>query len=403
MPPAAPSLSADEARRLALDAQGFGLARPRGPVTTAHVRRTIDRLRLLQIDSVNVLVRAHYLPLFSRLGPYDRGILDRLAYARRELFEFWAHEASLVPTRLHPWLRWRMAARKPWDAIATLLRDEPGAIDAVLAEVKARGGIGAGDLADGGGRGGAWWGWGRGKHVLEWLFATGRVTTTARRGFERLYDLVERVLPAEVLAAPTPPPDAARKALLLESAQALGVATARDLADYFRLHKPTARGLVAELAEEGALRRVRVEGWRDDAFVTRNLRPPRALAASRALLSPFDSLVFERARTERLFGFRYRVEIYVPEGKRTYGYYVLPFLLDGDLVARVDLKADRAGGRLLVKAAHLEPGRDAGRVADALAAELRAMADWLGLERVVVLRRGDLAREVRAACARPRP
>jgi len=402
-PPAPPdvlALSAAEARRLAPGAQGFGAPRPKGPVTTAQVRRTIDRLRLLQLDSINVLVRAHYMPLFSRLGPYDRAILDRLAYERRELFEFWALEASLVPTRLHPWLRWRMAL-KPWGTIATMLRVEPHACDAILAEVTARGGIGAGELADPGGRGGAWWGWGRGKHVLEWLFATGRVTTTSRRGFERLYDLVERVLPADVLGAPTPPPDVARKALLVESARALGVATARDLADYFRLHKPTARALVDELVAEGTLRQVRVEGWRHAAFAPRDLRPPAGRAASCALLSPFDSLVFERARTERLFGFRYRVEIYVPAPKRTYGYYVLPFLLDGHLVARVDLKADRANGRLLVKAAHLEAGRDAGRTAEALAAELRAMADWLELERVVVERRGDLHRALRAAVAGP--
>jgi hypothetical protein len=225
------------------------------------------------------------------------------------------------------------------------------------------------------------------------------VTTASRRGFERLYDLVERVLPADVLGAPTPAPDVARKALLVESARALGVATARDLADYFRIHKPTARGLVEELVEEGALRRVRVEGWKHAAFAPRDLRPAKGRATSRALLSPFDSLIFERARTERLFGFRYRVEIYVPAQKRTYGYYVLPFLLDGDLVARVDLKADRAKGRLLVKAAHLEPGRDAGETAEALAAELRSMADWLELERVVVERRGDLHRELRAAVA----
>jgi uncharacterized protein YcaQ len=396
---ASPDLSADEARRTILEAQGLLRPRPRRAADERALLEAVERLRLLQIDSVNVLERAHYVPLFSRLGPYDRTALDRLAFERRALFEFWGHEASLLPVRLHPLLRWRMEARTPWGTVATLLRDAPDAADAVLRELTERGPLGTSDLSDKGGRAGPWWGWGRGKHLLEWLFATGRVTTSTRRRFERVYDRTERVLPPEVLAAPAPPPDEAKKALLLESAAALGVGTARDLADYFRIHKATAAGLVEALASEGRLRRVRVEGWRHPAYALPTFRVPRAAPAARALLSPFDPLVFERARTERVFGFRYRIEIYTPAAKRVHGYYVLPFLLDGRLAARVDLKADRARCRLLVPGAFLEPGPDRDATAAALATELRLLADWLGLERIVVGRRGDLRTELRAALA----
>jgi len=385
-----------EARRRALVAQGFGAPRPRGPVGVHHVRRAIDRVGLLQLDSVQVLVRAHYLPLFSRLGPYDRDLLDRLAYRDRELFEYWGHEASLLPLRLHPLLRWRMA-RKPWAAVEALLRKQPDAGDALLARIDAEGPLTASDVKVADGRRGSWWGWGTTKHLLEWLFWTGRLTTADRRRFERVYERPERVLPRVVLDAPTPSPDDARRELLLLSARALGVATATDLADYYRLHKPTARALVEGLAADGRLRRVRVEGVAHDAFVLPDAPPaPRAVRA-RALLAPFDPLVFERARTERLFGFRYRLEIYVPAPQRTYGYYVLPFLLDEALVARVDLKADRAREALVVRAAHLEPGAPAEPVVDALAGELRAMARWLDLSRVVVERRGALHAPLRAA------
>ena len=389
-------LSAGEARRVVLEAQGFADARPASVPGERHIHRVLDRIRLLQIDSVNVLVRAHYLPLFSRLGPYDRAILDRLTYEKRELFEFWGHAATLLPSRFHPLLRWRMD-RKTWPDLDRLRQEKPGFVESVLRQIAERGALAASELSDSGVRAGAWWGWGEGKNVLEWLFATGRVTTSTRRNFERVYDLTERVLPTHVLSAPTPTPHDARKALLVESAHALGVATARELADYFRIHGPTAKGLVAELAEEGALRRVRVEGWPHPAFASPAVKVPRKAPSARALLSPFDPLVFERARTHRIFDFHYRIEIYTPESKRVYGYYVLPFLLDGDLSARVDLKADRATGRLLVRAAHLEPGRDAPKVAEALAFELREVARWLKLERVVVERRGGLARALRAA------
>ena len=389
-------LSADEARRIVLEAQGLSGARPRGEPRERHIHAVLDRIRLLQIDSVNVLVRAHYLPLFSRLGPYDRAMVDRLAYEKRELFEFWGHAATLLPARFQPLLRWRMA-RKVWPDLERLHREKPGFVDSVLAEITTRGPLAASELSDPGTRAGAWWGWGDGKNVLEWLFATGRVTTATRRNFERIYDLTERVLPAELLAAPTPAPNDAKKSLLVESAHALGVATARELADYFRIHGPTAKTLVAELAEHGALRQVRVEGWAHPAFAPPGIRVPRKAPSARALISPFDPLVFERARAHRIFDFHYRIEIYTPEAKRIYGYYVLPFLIDGDLAARVDLKADRATGRLLVHAAHLEPGRNAPRVAEALAHELREVARWLDLSRVVIARKGSLAPALRAA------
>lgn len=385
-----------EARRRALAAQGFGAPRPRGVVGAAHVRAVIDRIGLLQLDAVQVLVRAHYLPLFSRLGPYDRDLLDRLAYRDRELFEYWGHEASLLPVRLHPLLRWRMA-REPWEAVAKVLRAQPDVVDRLLARIDAEGPLAASDLQVADGRRGAWWGWGTTKHVLEWLFRTGRLTTADRRRFERVYDRPERVLSRDVLDAPVPSPDDARRELLLLSARALGVATATDLADYYRLHAPTARALVEGLVADGRLRRTRVEGWAHDAFLLPDAGPAPPRVGARALLAPFDPLVFARARTERLFGFRYRIEIYVPARRRRHGYYVLPFLLDEALAARVDLQADRARGALVVRAAHLEPGRDPARVSDALAPELHAMARWLDLDRVVVERRGAFAPAVRAA------
>src|SRR5262245_29981206 len=389
------ALSADEARRTALAAQGLLDARPARPATARDVLRVIERVRLLQIDSINVLVRAHYLPLFSRLGPYDRAILDRLTYEKRALYEAWAHAATILPTRFHRLLRWR-SERRPWRDIERIERERPGYVEEVRRRIEADGPTAVSDLPGETAKG-SWWGWADGKHVLEWLFATGRVVACARRNFERVYDLAHRVLPREHLDADAPAPDAAKKALLLESADALGVATVRDLADYFRLHVPTARALVGELVEEGRLRRVRVEGWEAPAFATTGLRVPRRESAARALLSPFDSLLFQRARAERLFSMRYRIEVYTPERKRVYGYYVLPFLLDGEIVARVDLKADRAAGRLLVRAAHKEAEADGRAVVEPLAHELFELARWLDLGSVVVERRGGLSARLGAA------
>jgi uncharacterized protein YcaQ len=387
-------LSLAEARRLALSAQGFdGRSRARAP-SAQRLSETLARLRLLQIDSVSVLVRAHYLPLFSRRGPYDRAFLDRLAYEERAWFEGSGHAASLLPARLEPLLRWR-AERRPWPAVARILRRSPSFAEGVLRRIAEEGPLTASDLAGEGPRPRGMWNWGPAKHVVEWFFATGRLAVAGRRGFERRYDLSERVLPADVLRAPTPTKEDAQAALLLESAEALGVATLADLADYFRLRVPAARPLVARLVEDGRLSRVRVEGWKADAYVPSDVaRAPRSVSA-RALLSPFDSLVFRRDRTERLFAFRYRIGIYTPAAKREHGYYVLPFLHDEALRARVDLKADRATGRLLVRRAFLEPGERAGPVADALAEELRLVARWLDLARVVVESRGAFGAAVR--------
>jgi len=393
-------LSVRAARRVALAAQGFADPAPRGPVHRGHLRQALRRTQLLQIDSVNVFERAHHLPLFSRLGPYDTGLLADLTYGRRELFEYWGHEASLLPVALHPLLRWRMARAESleegWGGSLRIMRDQPEYVANVLQRVREQGPIGAGALRDGPRRGGSWWSWDSAKLALEYLFWSGRVSTSSRRSFERLYDLTERVLPAAVLAAPTPSREDAQRALVLLSARAHGVATERDLRDYFRLRVDEAAVAVRSLVEEGALLRVDVEGWRQPAYLHPDARVPRRVRAS-ALLSPFDPLVWERSRTTRLFGFDYRIEIYVPAAKRVHGYYVLPFLHDEQLAARVDLKSDRAGGVLRVLAAWLEPGADPAGVAEALAAQLLRAAAWQRLGDVVVAPRGDLAPVLAAA------
>ncbi len=395
-------LSAAQARRLALGAQGFARPRDAAPPSARAIRAAVDRLGLLQIDSVNVLVRAHYLPLFSRLGPYDRDGLDRLAhYAPRRLFEYWGHEASLIPVGTQPLLRWRMARARheAWGGMRRIAEERPELLERVLEEVRARGPLPASAVVeDGPRRTGPWWDWSDAKRAFEYLFWSGQLTSARRRGFERLYDVPERVLPRAVLEAPTPPEDEAQRGLVRIAARALGVATARDLRDYFRL--PAAEGLarVAELAEAGELLSVRVEGWDQPAFVHPEAVIPRRVEA-RALVAPFDPLVWERARAERLFGFRYRIEIYVPAPQRVHGYYVLPFLLGDRLVARVDLKADRQAGVLRVQAAHAEPDAPP-HTAGELAEELSTLAGWLGLEDgVAVADRGDLAPALQRAAS----
>jgi uncharacterized protein len=393
-------LSAAQARRMALAAQGFDEPRPAAVPDRRALRRVLGRVGALQIDSVNVLVRSHYLPLFSRLGPYPVALLERAAYqAPRDLFEYWGHEASLLPVAAHPLFRWRMAraADEAWGGMRRLQRDRPGYVEAVLEEVRVRGPVAAGELEEERPRrSGPWWDWHDAKRALEWLFWAGRVTAAGRRGFERLYDLPERVLPPAVVRAPTPSEADAQRDLLRIAARALGVATERDLRDYFRLTAGEARARVAELVEAGELRRVTVQGWRQPAYVHPDARVPRRVEAA-ALLSPFDSLVWARDRTERLFGMQYRLEIYVPADRRVHGYYVLPFLLGDALVARADLKADRAAGVLRAQAAWAQDGHAPAAVASALAAELRAMAGWLRLERVEAADRGDLAPHLRRA------
>jgi uncharacterized protein len=389
-----------QARRIALAAQGFGRPRPAGRVDGGHIGRVVDTLSLLQIDSVNVLSRAHYLPAYSRLGPYPRERLDQLTWGSGRMFEYWAHEASFLPAPMWPLFRWRMEARRghgTWGSARGLIADRPGYIEDVLEEVRDRGPLSAREVSDAVSRRGTWWSWSDAKVALEALFATGDVTVSSRVNFERRYDLPERVLPAEVVDAPTVPEAEARRELLRISARALGVATASDLYDYFRLKGPVTAPRLAELVEAGELTPVRVRGWSQQAYLAPAAKIPRRIRA-RALLSPFDSMVFERSRLERLFDFRYRIEIYVPAPKRLYGYYVLPFLLDEAFVARVDLKADRAAGLLVVQAAWSEPAAPADTAVE-LAAELEALASWLGLSAVSVTGKGDLGPALALALA----
>jgi uncharacterized protein YcaQ len=392
-------LSLDEARRVALAAQGFAEPRPRKPDGWA-LRRVIDRVGVIQIDSVNVLSRAHYLPLFARLGPYPTALLDRAAWrAPRKLFEYWGHEASLIPVSLQPLLRWRMdrAAHEAWGGMRRVQRDRPELVARILEEVRDRGPIAASEVVeeDRPARTGPWWDWSDVKRAFEWLFWSGQITSARRRGFERLYDLPERVLPPAVIATTTPPVEEAQRELLRVAARSCGVATEKDLRDYFRLPAAETRARLGELVEAGDVWPVEVEGWSTPAYLHPEARFPRSVSA-RALVGPFDSLVWERSRAERLFGFRYRIEIYVPKPQRVHGYYVLPFLLGDRLVARVDLKADRADGVLRVQAAHAEPGAPPETAAE-LRAELDAMAGWLGLGGVDVVLQGDFAEPLAAA------
>jgi uncharacterized protein YcaQ len=379
------SLSAAEARRLALAAQGFAEPRPDAEPTGWNLRRVLRRVGLLQIDSVNVLERAHYLPAFSRLGPYRRELIDRAASrAPRRLFEYWGHEASLLPVALQPLLRWRMARASldAWGSVRRVGRERPELVEQVLAEIRERGPVAGSELADDEPtRSGAWWEWSDVKWALAFLFWEGRITTARRRNFERLYDVPERVLPRQVLEAPTPDPDEAQRELLRIAARSLGVASERDLRDYFRLPTAETKARIAELVEAGELRPVAVEGWgRTQAYLAAGARIPRRVEA-RALVGPFDSLLWERSRVRRLFGFDFRLEIYVPRPKRRHGYYVLPFLLGDRLVARADLKADRAAGVLRARAVHLEPEAPKATRAE-LDRELELLAGWLGLDSV---------------------
>ena len=377
------SLSIAEARRIALAAQGFDRPRPAGRVDLRHLRGAIGRLGLLQLDFVNVVCPAHYQVLFSRLGSYDTSLLDRLAYRRRELTEAWAHEASLVPVELWPHLAHRRAAHpfRP-RGFDSFLKKHPGYVDWVLAEIDRRGPLAAEDLPapEGVDRRleGSWLGTVP-RALLEHLFGRGVLAVAGRRAsMARTFDRSERLVPPEHHGRAVSREEAQRE-LVRIAARAHGIAGAADLADYFRLRVGEAQPRIAELVEGGELRQVEVEGWRGPVYLHRDARLPRRIEAA-ALISPFDPLIWTRKRSERLFGFDSRFEIFTPREKRRWGCYVLPFLLGDRLVARVDLKAERSSGRLLVLATHFEDGADLAEVEPALAAEFETMAGWLGLE-----------------------
>ena len=348
------------------------------------------------------------MPAYSRLGPYPMAALDRLAYDKRELFEFWGHAACLLPMSLYPTFRWRMdaaAASRWWGGVSPMVRSY---VERVYQEVAEKGPIGAGALPNAGKSTGNWWGWSDGKRAIEMLFRMGRVAVAGRRNFERLYDVPERVIPREMLDAPVPAPDDAKKQLLVIAATALGVGTARDIAGYFHIETWWDRSgeggrrrselprLVRELVDEDRLVPASVEGWKEAAYVVPKTVIPKDVEA-RALVSPFDPLMWERKPTQRLFGFDYKIEIYVPAPKRIYGYYVLPFLLGDRFAARVDLKADRKTRTLLVPGVFVEPGHNPKHVASELADELRLMASWLELDGVEVGSHGDLTGPLKKA------
>ncbi len=386
------SLSRAQARRIALVAQGFRDPRHAMP-TMRTFMRTFRRTALLQIDSVNVLQRAHYMPLFSRMGPYDVDLLRRASeQPPRRMVEYWAHVAAFMPVELWPPMRHRMERYRRQGHEWTGLPERRELVGSLMAEIADRGAATARDLDDGLPRTRQHWGWNwsETKQALEYLFLAGQLAVAGRtQQFERLYDLPERVLPAEQLRAPTPSREEAARELVRRAAVAHGVGTAGCLRDYFRMPLELARPSVAALVDSGELLPVQVEGWSRTAYLHRDAAIPRKVSA-RALLSPFDPLVWERRRTEALFDFRYRIEIYVPAPKRVHGYYVLPFLLGDRIVARVDLKAVRQAGVLQVKGAFFEPAAPA-ETAEELAAELAALAGWLGLGEVAVEPRGDLA------------
>lgn len=383
------SLSIANARKLAVAAQGFDTPRPQTKATQRQVDAIIARLGVVQIDSVNVLVRSQELPLFARLGNHNRNAIPKATEAKK-LFEYWGHEAAHLPVSLHPLFRWKMNAARTgkvthW-GLTSFYEENKAFVKRTLKHVEKNGPTTSRELSTRTEKKGTWWDWDEAKVALEYLFLTGQLMSRGRGSdFARIYDTPERVLPRHVLDAPTPSEDNARKQLLVRSAIAQGVATVSDLADYYRQKLAAVRPLIAELVEEGELRAVAVDGWTEKAFVHRNAKLPKQLHAT-ALLSPFDSLVWCRPRNERLFNFHYRIEIYTPKEKRKFGYYVLPFMMNGELVGRVDLKGDRGNSTLLVNSVHVEKGVKRSAISDALNTELHTMANWLGLEQVQIAR-----------------
>ena len=383
---------------MALAAQGFNDPAPAGRVDRRHLRRVMGRIKLLQLDSVPVVIRTQYLPPFSRLGCYEPALLDRIAYRDDEWFEAWAHEASLLPVDDEPLLRWqkrRAEQGETWRNLVELARSESAYVDEVLAQVKERP-LTAGELIDPRRRSGEWWGSrSLGSIALDWLFRIGAVGIRRRGNFTKEFDLLERIVPAEVLARPTPTAEEAQRELLVRSGEALGVGTSGDLIDYYRLPLREGRHRLREVAEEGRLETVEVEGWTEPAYMHPQARLPRSVDAL-TVLSPFDPIVWNRDRAARLWGFDYRIEIYVPASKRIYGYYVLPVLDGEQLAARLDLKTDRTAGALRVLGAYAEPGVDRDSLAERLRPHLADLARFVGVGEVDYGSRGDLMAALRS-------
>ncbi|MBY0289934.1 MAG: winged helix DNA-binding domain-containing protein [Mycobacteriaceae bacterium] len=392
------TLTSAQARRIAVAAQGFAEPRPSGAVTRAHLRRLISRIQVLQLDSVSVAVRAHYAPVFSRLGPYDRDVLDRAAWnhstrSPRLLVEYWAHEAALMAVDDWPLMRWRMREYTHGRWGKEIVKKRQRLADDIIVAVAKHGPSTAGQIEtyvgeERPGKKGPWWDRSDTKWVTEALWSAGVLTTATRIGFARHYDLTERVLPPEVVAREVDDEEALRE-LMRRAAGALGIGTETDIRDYFRLSPKLSKPALAKLVADGEVEQVEVDGWAAPAYLRAGQIVPRRDRGT-ALLCPFDPLIFFRPRVERLWQFHYRIEIYTPAPKRQFGYYVWPFLLDGRLVGRVDLKADRTQGTLNVVGAFAEAGEQPARLAAALAAELQTMAAWLGLTDVTVGNRGDL-------------
>jgi uncharacterized protein YcaQ len=379
------------ARRIAVGAQGFADPRPAGAITRRHVRKTLDRIGVLQIDSVNVVARAHYLPLFARLGNYPMSLLDEMAWGKhQELIEYWAHMAALIPIRDWPLFRHRMDQEHMWSSIPKFLAKNPNGLEEILDQIRNQGALRPADLDEHHETGrGPWWDWSFAKVALEYLFFKGVLAIPNRVNFTRTYDLTERVLPEAILEEKLPE-EAQRRELLRKSMRACGVGTFQDVADYYRQGRTASLPIFRDMVASGEAVEVKVEGWKEKAYLDPQVKVPRRVEGV-AFLCPFDPVVWFRPRTERLFEFHYRIEIYTPQPKRVFGYYVFPVLLDGDLVGRLDLKADRASSALLVRGAFVEEGRNPLTIAPRIKPELRTMADWLGLDDVVVEANGALA------------
>ncbi|MGI9642996.1 MAG: winged helix-turn-helix domain-containing protein [Acidimicrobiia bacterium] len=388
------TVTVEAARRISLGAQGFTDSAPSGRVDARHFRRVMQRIGLVQLDSVNVCVRTHYMPFYARLGPYDQAKLDAWLNRSGENFEYWCHEAAVLPVDEYPLWHWKMGAMQPWRRAQALMDEHPGVIDSVYDQIHDGGPLTVSDIDAPNHRNEPWWGYGPAKVALELLFADGRISAIRTGNFMRLYDIPERMIPADILDREGLDKDAAYRELLLKAVRHSGIGTMHDIADYYRLNIPYARPIVDELVASGEVEEVTVPGWRGPVYLDPEAKRPRSIGAS-TLLSPFDPVVWYRERAERLFDFHYRIEIYVPEDKRIHGYYVLPFMLEGELVGRVDVKADRKASTLLVRSAFVEDGQDHDRVARALAGELERFAGWLGLGDISVANKGNLSRSVR--------